>query len=69
MATTPDSGGGGGGGGGDRERRERRHPRITRRWLETAVTAHRQAFEREMERQRRSVDREFKRFWRAKAAM
>lgn len=68
MATTPGSGGGGGGGVDDRRRRERVRPRITRQWLETAATAHRRAFEREMEKQRRSVDREFERFWRRKAA-
>ncbi len=43
----------------------RRHPRITRRWVRTALVAHRQAFEEEMARHRRDLDREFDRFWRA----
>lgn len=43
-------------------------PRITRRWVETAVVAHRAAFEEEMARHRRSLDREVERFWRARQA-
>lgn len=44
---------------------DRRHPRITRRWVRTALVAHREAFEEEMARHRRDLDREFDRFWRA----
>lgn len=42
----------------------RRHPRITRRWVKTALVAHREAFEEEMARHRRDLDRRFDRFWR-----
>lgn len=45
-----------------------RHPRITRRWVQVALVEARLAFEREMERERRSLDREFDRFWRASRA-
>lgn len=44
-----------------------RHPLITPRWVSVALFEARQAFEHEMQRERRRlVDREFDRFWRAK---
>lgn len=50
------------------EREGRRHPSLTPRWLRTAASAARSAFEREMQRERRSLDVEFDRFWREKTA-
>lgn len=50
---------------GRRPNDSRHHPRITRRWVKTALVAHREAFEEEMARRRRDLDREFDRFWRA----
>lgn len=47
---------------------ERKPPRLTRRWTRTALQAHRLAFEEEMERHRRDLDREFERFWRTRHA-
>lgn len=41
------------------------HPEITRQWIRTALLAGRVAFEREMARERKALDREFDRFWRA----
>lgn len=40
------------------------YPEITMRWLRSAVSAHRAAFEDEMERRRRQYNPEFERFWR-----
>jgi hypothetical protein len=42
---------------------ERKHPSITPRWLRHALSAGRTAFEREMKRDRRTIDREFERYW------
>jgi hypothetical protein len=42
---------------------EARHPRITRNWIRTAIEAGRDAFEREMRRDRKNLDAEFERFW------
>lgn len=43
-------------------------PRITPRWVRTALLEARMAFEDEMERERRKqLDREFDRFWRTRA--
>lgn len=47
---------------------ERRHPTLTGRWLRAAASAARSAFEREMRRERRSLDAEFDRFWRERGA-
>jgi len=41
----------------------RRHPEITPRWLRQALLAGRSAFEREMKRDRRDIDRKFDRYW------
>lgn len=51
---------------GSREADER-HPRITRSWIRTAIQAGRDAFEREMRRDRKSLDEEFERFWKEQA--
>lgn len=46
-----------------------RHPRITPRWVRIALFEAREAFEDEMERERRRLlDREFDRFWRTRRA-
>lgn len=66
MATSERTGGGGGGGGAERAKEDLRHPTIDRQWLKAALDAHRVAFEREMERKRQRLDREFQRFWRAR---
>ena len=42
---------------------ERKHPSITPRWLRQALTAGQTAFEREMKRDRRIIDRKFDRYW------
>ena len=41
----------------------KRTPRITRHWIETAVSAHQRAFEVEMERSRRTFNDELERYW------
>lgn len=44
-----------------------RHPRITPRWVRVALFEAREAFEVEMQRERRRLlDREFDRFWRTR---
>lgn len=47
---------------------EMRHPQITHSWIRTAIRAGRQAFEREMRRDRKSLDAEFDRFWKEQDA-
>lgn len=44
-----------------------RHPEITRNWIRTAIQAGRDAFEREMRRDRKNLDAEFERFWKEQA--
>ncbi|HKK08954.1 MAG TPA: hypothetical protein VKA44_08725 [Gemmatimonadota bacterium] len=44
-----------------------RRPQITHRWIRTAIQAGREAFEREMRRDRKSLDAEFDRFWKEQA--
>lgn len=46
---------------------ELRRPDVTRRWIRTAIQAGRDAFEREMRRDRKSLDAEFDRFWKEQA--
>ncbi|MFQ5745912.1 MAG: hypothetical protein ACE5HF_01680 [Gemmatimonadota bacterium] len=45
-----------------------KRPVLTARWLKDALTAGRSAFEREMRRERRSLDAEFERFWKENSA-
>lgn len=40
------------------------HPRVSPDWIREAVRAGRQAFEREMARDRDDLEAEFRRFWR-----
>ncbi|HKK27049.1 MAG TPA: hypothetical protein VKB18_03110 [Gemmatimonadota bacterium] len=47
---------------------ERQRPQITHHWIRTAIQAGRQAFEREMRRDRRALDAEFDRFWKEQGA-
>ncbi len=47
---------------------EMRHPQITHHWIRTAIQAGREAFEREMRRDRKSLDAEFDRFWKEQEA-
>ncbi|HKK08503.1 MAG TPA: hypothetical protein VKA44_06430 [Gemmatimonadota bacterium] len=46
---------------------ELRRPQVTHRWIRTALQAGREAFEREMRRDRKSLDAEFDRFWKEQA--
>ena len=45
------------------------HPRLSPGWIREAVRAGRQAFEREMARDRPDREAEFLRFWREQAAV
>ena len=40
-----------------------KHPALTTRWLRTALSAGRSAFEREMRRDRRMLDDKFDEYW------
>jgi len=50
------------------EEQELRRPQITHHWIRTAIQAGRQAFEREMRRDRKALDAEFDRFWKEQGA-
>ena len=47
---------------------ELEHPRVSPEWIREAVRAGRQAFEREMARDRPDLEAEFRRFWSEQAA-
>jgi hypothetical protein len=53
--------------GGEDSVTDERHPRITHNWIRTAIRAGREAFEREMRRDRKNLDAEFERFWKEQA--
>lgn len=50
------------------DRFDLKRPVLTARWLKDALSAGRSAFEREMRRDRRSLDAEFERFWKENSA-
>ncbi len=65
MATHDDVGGGGvEGGSRNGDGGQSRQPRISPRWLKTAVESNRLAFEDEMQRHRERFNHELRRFWR-----
>ncbi len=64
MATSDETGGGAGRGAKDTGRPRR--TAVTLRWIQQTQETNRVAFELEMKRRRQAVDREFRRFWRAR---
>jgi len=52
----------------DTDRDALQHPPLTVRWLRDALAAGRSAFEREMRRDRKTLDQEFERFWKEQSA-
>ncbi|MEN8143694.1 MAG: hypothetical protein ABFS14_01970 [Gemmatimonadota bacterium] len=40
-----------------------KHPVLTARWLRNALSANKSAFEREMRRERRTLDDKFDQYW------